>query len=161
MAEQRKNYYYVEGNTVRKLDYVQPEYVQPEISQPERVERPKKEVSQEVRRNQERALSMDGILVGMLALATIALLYICISYLSLQSSITTRLHNIEKQEVMLAELQEGNRGLASKINDYADLEYIYKVATEELGMVHPAEDQVIVYDRVESEYVRQYENIPN
>ena len=53
-----------------------------------------------------------------------------------------------------------NRSLASKINTCTDLDYIYQVATEELGMVYPGEDQVIVYDRTESEYVRQYENIP-
>ena len=41
-----------------------------------------------------------------------------------------------------------------------DLEYIYKTATEEMGMVPAAEDQVIYFDRTESEYVRQNEDIP-
>lgn len=156
MAKQRLDEYYVYGNTVRKLE---PQRVE-EIRTPERTREEKKEVSQRALRNQERALSMDGFLVMMLAVATIALLYICISYLSIQSSITTHLYNIEAQEATLAELKEGNKTLRAKIDNHVDLEYIYKVATEELGMVYPAEDQVIVYDRVESEYVRQYENIP-
>jgi len=157
MAEQRWNDYYVYGNTVRKLE---PQRVE-EVRTPERKQKEHRELSHEARRNQERALSMDGFLVVMLAVATIALLYICISYLSIQSSITTHLYNIEAQEATLSELKEGNKSLRAKINNHTDLDYIYKVATEELGMVYPAEDQVIVYDRVESEYVRQYENIPD
>ena len=41
-----------------------------------------------------------------------------------------------------------------------DLDYVYKVATEELGMVYANKDQVRLYNKTESEYVRQYEDIP-
>ena len=37
---------------------------------------------------------------------------------------------------------------------------IYKIATEELGMVYANKDQVRMYNKTESEYVRQYEDIP-
>ena len=40
------------------------------------------------------------------------------------------------------------------------LDHVYKVATEELGMVYANKDQVLMYNRTESEYVRQYEDIP-
>ena len=41
-----------------------------------------------------------------------------------------------------------------------DLDYIYNVATGELGMTRPREDQILYYQKTESEYVRQYESIP-
>ena len=53
-----------------------------------------------------------------------------------------------------------NDALAIRINTYVDLDYVYKVATEELGMVYANKDQVLLYDKTESEYIRQYEDIP-
>ena len=41
-----------------------------------------------------------------------------------------------------------------------DLDYIYDVATKELGMVYANKDQILLYDKTESEYVRQYEDVP-
>ena len=40
------------------------------------------------------------------------------------------------------------------------LDHVYQVATEELGMVYAGKDQVLLYDKTESEYVRQNEDIP-
>ena len=161
MTEQNKKYDYIDGNTVRKLE---PAYnVEVPLQEPEREvhrESEKKPLSQRALRNQERALRMSAPYMMMLVMATIALLAICVVYLNLQSSITTRIYNIEQYEAQLAEVQAGNKSLEAKINDHLDLEYIYQVATEELGMIHPAKDQVIRYERTESEYVRQYENIP-
>ena len=38
--------------------------------------------------------------------------------------------------------------------------YVYKVATEELGMVKADRSQIKTYTNSEKEYVRQYEDIP-
>ena len=69
---------------------------------------------------------MDLPYVIMLTIASVFTLYLCINYLHVQSSITARMHHIEK----------------------------------ELGMVYAKKDQVLLYDKTESEYVRQYEDIP-
>lgn len=42
-----------------------------------------------------------------------------------------------------------------------DLEEIRRIATEELGMTYAAKDQVVLYESEESDYVRQYEEIPD
>jgi cell division protein FtsB len=63
-------------------------------------------------------------------------------------------------ERMLDDLREENDALETRINTSVDLDYIYKVATEELGMVYADESQVRLYNKTESEYVRQYEDIP-
>ena len=53
-----------------------------------------------------------------------------------------------------------NDALETRINTSIDLDNIYKIATEELGMVYANKDQVRMYNKTESEYVRQYEDIP-
>ncbi|MFQ9511096.1 MAG: hypothetical protein ACLRZ7_09340 [Lachnospiraceae bacterium] len=68
---------------------------------------------------------------------------------------------MEKLETEYNQLVSDNDALKAKIDASVDLNYIFKVATEELGMVYPSKDQVVNYDRVESEYVRQYEDVPN
>ena len=41
------------------------------------------------------------------------------------------------------------------------MDYIYKVATEDLGMVPVKKDQVIYFEANEQGYVRQLEDIPD
>ena len=60
----------------------------------------------------------------------------------------------------MEQLKAENDALETRINTSIDLDYIYKVATEELGMVYANRNQVRLYDKTESEYVRQYEDIP-
>lgn len=142
---------YVSGNTVRTAR-----------PQPERVgqEPQRRAVSHTVRRNQEKALHMDLPYVVMLTAAAVCALSICVSYLHVQSSITGRIHNIELLEQQLEQLKSENDALETRINTDIDLDYVYKVATQELGMVYANRDQVRLYDKTESEYVRQYEDIP-
>lgn len=43
---------------------------------------------------------------------------------------------------------------------FETIDHVYKVATEELGMVYANKNQILQYDKTESEYVRQNEDIP-
>jgi cell division protein FtsB len=70
------------------------------------------------------------------------------------------LNQIESTEEELGNLKADNALLERQLQTYVDLDHIYDVAVNELGMVHPSEDQVIYYSQVESEYVRQYDEIP-
>ena len=147
---------YVEGNTVRKLEPVQVPVKREQTS--EKVRR--RAEDRRVRRNQEKALQMDLPFVIALTAASICTLYICVDYLHMQYSIAARIHNIEQYEKELEVLKAENDAMETSINTYVDLDYVYKVATEELGMVHADRDQVITYNKTESEYVRQYDDIP-
>ena len=108
-----------------------------------------------IRRNQERAMYMDLPYVIMLTLASICTLYLCVNYLHLQSAITARMHNIEAMEEKLEKMRTENDALETSINTSIDLNEIY-----EIGMVYANKDQILLYDKTESEYVRQYEDIP-
>ncbi len=156
MAERRRHgrQEYIEGNTVRKLN---PER-EPDKSGKKRKAR---KTSYRVRRNQEKALQMDLPYVVVLMIASCCTLFICINYLQVRSDMTTRMDNIKKLEQDLDTLKTENDTLQIRINTSADLDYVYKVATEELGMVYAGKDQILLYEQTESEYVRQYEDIPN
>ena len=112
------------------------------------------------RREQENALSMDLPYLILLTAAAIAALFILVSYLQVQSSITASIKNIEAQERLLETLKNDNDSLESRINASIDLDHVYQVATQELGMIYAHKNQVIRYNRTESEYVKQYEDIP-
>ncbi len=144
---------YVEGNTARKLRPTPAPGVR-------RTQEVRRSVNYTVRRNQEKALQMDLPFVVMLTIAAICTLYLCVNYLHVQSSITSRIHNIEILEQDLEVLKSENDALETSINTYVDLDYVYEVATQELGMVYANKNQVIMYNKTESEYVRQYDDIP-
>ncbi|MFR5732973.1 MAG: septum formation initiator family protein [Clostridium sp.] len=107
----------------------------------------RQDMSHTVRKNQEKALQMNLPYVIMLTLAAVCALYICIGYLHVQSSMTAKIHNIETLEQQLEQLRSENDALQTRINTDMDLDHIYKVATEELGMVYANRNQVLVYDK--------------
>ena len=72
----------------------------------------------------------------------------------------TNPYQIESYQKEIENLKQKNDALQNAINSALDPEKIYTIATEELGMVYPGDNQVIEYKKSESEYVRQYENIP-
>lgn len=153
---------YVSGNTVRiAKPAVYRTSAQPRHEQGRPQQEPRRRmVSYAVRRNQEKALQMNLPYVVMLTIAAMCVLSICVNYLHVQSSISARIHNIELLEKQLEQCKAENDALETSIKTNIDLEHIYKVATEELGMVYANKDQVLLYDKTESEYVRQYEDIP-
>ena len=156
MASHRAaNQGYVYGTAARNMA------AERERTRKQRVVQYRQNMSHTVRKNQEKALQMNLPYVIMLTLAAVCALYICIGYLHVQSSMTAKIHNIETLEQQLEQLRSENDALQTRINTDMDLDHIYKVATEELGMVYANRNQVLLYDKTESEYVRQYEDIPN
>lgn len=154
-GERRSAGAYMYGAAAPKLEPVQRE-------QPKR--RPKAaraaRSSAQVRRNREKALAMDLPYVILLTAASLCTLCLCVNYLHLQSSITGRMQSIEQKEAQLEQLRSENDALEASINGSVDLNEIYRIATEELGMVYAGRDQVLMFDQSENDYVRQYEDIP-
>jgi len=142
---------YIYGNAVPKPDYeIEERYLRDERA---------RERSAAQKKNKEAALRMDLPYLIMLTAAAVAALVICINYLQVQSQITTSLKNIETQEKILEQLKNDNDALEARIDASINLDEVYRVATEELGMVYANKNQVLEYDRIESEYVRQNEDI--
>lgn len=70
-------------------------------------------------------------------------------------------NTIKKKEAEYQQILQDNKAYTTKIDRSLDINQIYEKATEELGMVYPNEGQIIVYNKKESGYVRQYEEINN
>lgn len=147
---------YVDGNTVRRAE---PER-RPSVPEKKRTAQ-NLQRREQLRKNRERALYMDLPYLMMLSAAAICALVICVQYLHQQSDMQARLSRIESLEQQLENQRAENDTLETRINTSVNLDYIYKVATEELGMVYANKDQVLMYDKTESEYIRQNEDIPN
>ena len=103
---------------------------------------------------------MDLPYLAVLVAAAVCALYICVNYIHIQSGMTGRMDTIKTLEQQLDTLKAENDALETSINTSVDLDHVYKVATEELGMVYAGKDQVLLYNQTESEYVKQYEDIP-
>ncbi len=146
---ERRQLYVVEGNTAKQLN---PQEI------PIYEEQEKK--ARRARKIEERALQISPTFVLLLAFASALMLAVCVNYLQARASIYTRMTNVEEMEQELAGLKEVNEATQSRIEAASDINRIYKIATEEMGMVYPEDSQIIYYDRTESEYVQQHEKIP-
>lgn len=146
MADYRRSYY-VEGNTVRQEDYYD-------------LRQTHDRVSYRQRRNRDKAAYMTLPYVLILTATCILVLFMAVNYISVRSSVSVSQKNIKALETKLNTLRVANEDLAQKVDAGMDLQEIYRVATQEMGMVFPETDQLVYYQRAESEYVRQNENIP-
>ena len=157
---------YVDGNTVRKVQERRQEALRQKRKQQKALEREKilQDREKQYRAQQERlrnkTVEMDAPFIATLTIALTCTLLMCFSYIRLQTNINTRIHSIELMKQQLDQLKSENDALQNSIDTSLDLDRIYRVATQELGMVYADYSQTILYDKTESEYVRQYENIP-
>ena len=157
---------YADGNTVRKVRPQRQSRAQAEAVRRNRLDRERILTEREMdhRAQQERLRSKTAVMdipyLAMLILASCCTLFLCFNYINLKTQINSRISSIEQKEQQLDKLKSENNALQNSIDTSVDLNEIYRVATQELGMVYAGEKQVITYDKTESEYVRQYEDIP-
>ena len=137
---------YVDGNTVRKVQTV-----------------PRQQstrVSSATRKNRERALQMNFSYVLFLTVAALVTVMVCINYLKLQSANTALQKEVTSLNTRLSELKLENDSTYNRIVSSVDLDQVKNVAMNELGMVYASESQIRIYDSTESDYVKQYQDIP-
>lgn len=160
METKKRQYYensrtsYIEGNTARKLNTV------PDIRREERpYEAPSPRRQQQ---RQPKALSgMNFASLLVLTVAIIATVSVCVDYLKLQTEVSKMEKSIVTIEKNITALTNENDAAYASINTAIDLNHVYQVAVEELGMVYPNNNEVITYQGSDEDYVRQYEDIPD
>ncbi len=138
----------IEGNTVRVASPA------PDIRE------------REIRRTQieavrERSLSMNLRYVLFLTVAAVAVVMICVYYLRLQATSTQLQKKTVSLQTTLKDLKMENDIVYNEILSGVDLEYVREKAMGELGMSYPKQSQIILYDAASSDYVKQYEEIPD
>ena len=157
---------YVDGNTVRKLEPA------PYEDQRRKRERARREQAERRRRaqqdhnrqiavrNQARVIKIDLKYTLFLGVAVVVTLLMCVYYLNLQSRLTSLNSNISGLKSELTTLTDANQATRERIDIRIDLEKVYELATEELGMHYPTKDQIIYYSGTSDDYVKQYKEIP-
>lgn len=150
------------GNVDKREIYVYGSAVREFAPAPERISQPEERrgLSSRTLRNRQRAAKMNIQYAAFLVAATIATLVICIGYLQLRSEVDGRAGRISRMETELKDAKTENDADYNRIMKSVNLEEIRRIAKEELHMVYANEGQVIFYDSEESDYVRQYEDIP-
>lgn len=162
---------YIDGNTVRKLEPAPYRPHRPErenipgdhkhAPQPDRQKLRRQQAHQEIAaRNQARVAKMDLKYTLFLGMAVVTTLLVCVFYLSLQSQLTQQSKSITKLKQQLNTVTDANLATQERINSAIDLEKVYKIATEEMGMVYASEDQIVYYVSNDNDYVKQYKDIP-
>lgn len=122
---------------------------------PRRLEEPKKVLSNEARKNRERAKYMSLGYVAFLIAALVLAGVVLIGYIRLQADITALSGEITRQEKLINNLKIENDEAWSRLDRIEDLEEIKRVAIQELGMTYPQEGQIISYETVGYDYVRK------
>lgn len=163
----RRSIGYIEGNTVRKMEAVperRGEQVHRELERKQEKDRIREERQRKARiaakRNQEKALQMSPGYVIFLTIAMAAMVGVCGIYLKLQSDISGRMKSVAALESQVADLKTQNDGNLKRINTSIDLESIKNTAINELGMVYPSKDQIVYFNIETTDYMNQYEDIP-
>ena len=105
-------------------------------------------------------MHMNPAYVIFLAVAAVAALVICINYIQLQSAITEHSKTITAMQEELADLKEENTTRENAVLDSVNLDEVRERAQNELGMVYASQDQIVNYEDPATDYVKQYEDIP-
>ena len=140
---------YIDGNTARQLD------VRRAIE-----EEPRRRLSNETRKNREKAYHMNFGYVVFLVAALFVAGYVLIGYIQMQADLTSQMQTIASLESELNSLRLANDEELIRINSSLDLEEIKRIAIGELGMVYATEGQIINYTNQGRDYVIQMGDIP-
>ena len=117
-------------------------------------------MSRQVRKNRNRAMSINPAYAGFLAVAAVFAVLVCVCYLRLQSDTISRSENITALQQELSVMTEANDTALHAAEDSVNLEEVRTKAVEELGMVYASQGTVIEYDAPTNESVTQYDDIP-
>ncbi len=164
-----KNTAYVYGNTAEWLNVgfdtrEAQRREQERIEAQKRAEREKREQRAREEAAHMRALQREHVRNMLFTAASIVvaivMFYVCVQYLELNAQVKQKASKVANLESRLAHLTVLNDETEMEINASVDYDQLLYIAQHELGMVFPNRGQVIEYESKESEYVKQYQNIP-
>ncbi len=166
----------IEGNTVRAIDFGAEQKQTVVIHKHGRAQRI--ELTRDVRSGQMRmqvheahkeaapvlkpipkrvfAWFFKTALIGSLTLI-MASGYYCVH---MNTQIASRADAIASKQKQLEQMKLENDALEQSIDHTIDQKELYRIATQELGMVPADQSQVIQYQKKDPGYVRQYDAIP-
>ena len=161
--QELKTYYYNDGNAVRKETGYQ---MRPARSLPNREQREREKREEAIRRQtitdrkRARALRKNRLLTAYMIMAVALTCLMLVSYVALQTNVTTRMSHIADMENELSTINADNNAAESRIATNTNLSDIKDKAINELGMVYATSNQIVYYSIDGSDYMSQYKDIP-
>lgn len=119
---------------------------------------PRRQLSNETKKNREKAHHMSLGYVTFLLVALLTCAVVLINYVQLQAELTTRNEHVVELQSKLNTMKIANDEAYSRITSNIDLEEIKRIAIGELGMTYAQEGQIITYSNVGNDYMRQVTN---
>lgn len=152
--------YQEDGNTVRKLQPVERPEIDRRRQQQHEYERRQRKEKQQQSRRLERHRSFDGITLLFFSLALGFTVYMALGYLKAQATVRTMENELTAMKKEVIDLQDENGAIEDNLPTKSISE-IYKIATEQLGMVLAKDNQIITYESQKPDYVKQYTDVPD
>lgn len=121
-------------------------------------EEPRRQLSNETKKNREKAHHMSLGYVTFLLAALFTCAIVLINYVQLQSELTTQNKVIAERQSEVNSLRVANDEAYNKIKGRIDLEEIKRIAIGELGMTYAQEGQIVTYSNEGRDYMRQVTN---
>lgn len=149
------------GSSVRYTERVEGNTVKAAAAAPPHGPAQGSAARERVIRNRERFQYMNLRYVLFLTFAAALTVGICLHYLRLHAQYTILQQKATTLNSQLADIQMENDTVYHEIVTGVDLQEIRDRAVNELGMVMPEEDQIVAYDGGDSDYVKQYSEIPD
>lgn len=151
---------YIRGNAAPKRLEEVPVRIPKRREQLTEEEQRRQRKERSVRNNREKATRIGGLFTLLIVGAMAVMLFTCAKYISLTNARNANAKAISAMQGELGELKEANDQRELAIDTSIDYDYIYKVATDSLGMIYASDEQIIKYQSGESEYVMQFSEIP-
>lgn len=138
----------------------------------EEIERRRRQAKRKQRQRRlekiERQTTINRRRAGAYSIGQVLAITICCAAFFMAAIVVVHAEaSLKSTEKTVAKLQEeyetlvtGNDVLKSGIIAGIDINEIYRMATQEMGMAYPKKSQVILYQKTESEHVKQNEDIP-
>ncbi len=118
-------------------------------------EEPRRSISNEARKNREKAHHMNLAYVMFLIAALCCTGVVLVNYLQIQSEVTRKAEVIASMEKDLNDLHLSNEEEYNRILSNINMEEIKRVAIGELGMTYAREGQIETYASVGNDYMRR------
>lgn len=159
IRHQNIEYYYTDGNTVRKV--AAPVTVPETPVRREEREEQRREQRHEHRRSYRTSQNVEMSLpyVAFLFAMVIMIVMACVKYLDLNAQINEANNEITSLQTQLDTLVTKNDAMDYEINSFIDVDYIIETAKTQLGMVVAGKEQVQFYDSSVSEYMNQLNDV--
>ncbi|MDO4267520.1 MAG: hypothetical protein Q4C73_03525 [Eubacteriales bacterium] len=84
----------------------------------------------------------------------------CFQYIRLRTEVETRISRAAALEREIVALKDSNMMMECAVYQTPDLNQVYEIAVTELGMIPATEEHIREFERSDSGYVYQTDNIP-